>query len=276
MKKYAPVGVMQGRLLPPVGDRIQAFPGKRWREEFQTAGECGLDLIEWIFDGDDWKSNPVWSDPQEIMRVSNMYGVRVSTLIADFFMDRPLVRASRKETRERIDVFKGLIDRASRIGIRYINVPFVDHSEIRNDAEVKEVVYALSAVLPEMEKQSMVLGLETSLDPDGFEKLLLTIDHPLVKVNYDIGNSAALGYDPKEEMDAYGEKIATVHVKDRVKGDGTVPLGSGDADFDIVFSLLGQKDFDGPIVLQAAREGDEIPTVKRYVNFLHDYLEKYF
>jgi hexulose-6-phosphate isomerase len=102
-------------------------------------------------------------------------------------------------------------------------VPFVDNSEIRNDTEAQAVAQVLTEILPEVEKRSMFLALETSLDPEAFEKLLQTIDHPNVKVNYDIGNSAALGYDPAEEMDAYGTSIATVHVKDRVNGGGTVP-----------------------------------------------------
>jgi len=274
--KVRPLGVMQGRLLPPVGDHIQAFPGERWREEFATAEKCGLQLIEWIFEGNNWQSNPVLSDPDSIISVSKKNGVRVNTLIADFFMDFPLVRASQKETSERIDVFKNLIDQAGHIGLQYINVPFVDNSEIRNDEDIQGVVSAISAVLPEIEKRSMTLGLETSLGPEEFAKLLQRIDHPAVGVNYDIGNSAAMGYAPDEEMDAYGEKIVTVHVKDRVKGGFTVPLGTGDADFDTVFSRLAQNGFKGPIVLQAARDGDEVSATKRYVDFVHGYLGKYF
>ena len=49
------IGIMQGRLLPPVGEHIQAFPAKSWREEFAIARECGLGMIEWIFEGNDWK-----------------------------------------------------------------------------------------------------------------------------------------------------------------------------------------------------------------------------
>ena len=49
-------------------------------------------------------------------------------------------------------------------------------------------------------------------------------------INYDIGNSAALGYDSAEEISAYAPRILHVHVKDRVRGGTTVPLGTGNAD----------------------------------------------
>jgi hypothetical protein len=48
------------------------------------------------------------------------------------------------------------------------------------------------------------LHLETALDPSAFAALLKRLDDPLIKVNYDTGNSSALGYRPKDELDAYG------------------------------------------------------------------------
>ena len=41
-------------------------------------------------------------------------------------------------------------------------------------------------------------------------------------VNYDTGNSAALGYDPDEEFKSYGHKITDLHIKDRLLGTGPV------------------------------------------------------
>jgi L-ribulose-5-phosphate 3-epimerase len=37
-------------------------------------------------------------------------------------------------------------------------------------------------------------------------------------INYDIGNSAALGFNPTEEFAAYGARVVNVHIKDRVLG----------------------------------------------------------
>ena len=270
------IGVMQGRLLPPIKGHIQAFPEKRWREEFAIARECGLGFIEWIFEAQNWESNPIIANPMEIQEETNNHGTRVVSLIADFFMNLPLIRASKREECERMEILSDLIDNANEIGIKFINIPFVDNSEIKTGDEAKQVADLLMQILPKIENYNMKIGLETSLDPERFSQLLKLIDHPLVRVNYDIGNSASLEYDPEKEIKAYGDSIATLHVKDRVKGGGTVPLGDGDADFTTVFSCLGRIGFDGPIVLQAARFGDEVEITKKYVRFVQDYLIKYF
>jgi sugar phosphate isomerase/epimerase len=34
-----------------------------------------------------------------------------------------------------------------------------------------------------------------------------------------------------EEFAAYGERVGSFHIKDRVRGGKTVPLGQGDTDF---------------------------------------------
>ncbi len=46
-----PVGIMQGRLSPPVGGRIQSFPVQTWADEFPRAREAGLASIECIYEG---------------------------------------------------------------------------------------------------------------------------------------------------------------------------------------------------------------------------------
>ena len=270
------IGVMQGRLLPPIEGMIQAFPGEKWKKEFSTAHDCGLDLIEWIFEARDWGKNAIMADPDEITKYSQQYNIKVITLIADYFMDCPLLRVSSEEVDTRMSLFEDLLKKASQIGVKFLNVPFVDNSEITSDAERDQVARLMSRLLPQAEKLGMEIALETSLNPEKFRELLETINHPLIKVNYDVGNSAALGYDPAEEMDAYGTFIATVHIKDRVLGESTVPLGQGDADFDTVFSRLADLNYKGPFTLQAARDGDEKSAIKKYLEFVNNYLNKYF
>ena len=52
-----------------------------------------------------------------------------------------------------------------------------------------------------------------------------------IKINYDIGNSAAQGYNVIEELDTYGNRISDIHIKDRILNGGPVILGNGN-DFD--------------------------------------------
>ena len=49
---------MQGRLLHKYKGRYQAHPKDTWQDEFFLVQELGLDLIEFIFDYDDFVKNP--------------------------------------------------------------------------------------------------------------------------------------------------------------------------------------------------------------------------
>ena len=75
----------------------------------------------------------------------------------------------------------------------------------------------------------------------------------MLKVNYDSGNSASLGYSPAEEFAAYGERVGSVHVKDRILGGSTVPLGTGNADFEVLSRCLNEIGYAGDFILQVAR-----------------------
>jgi hexulose-6-phosphate isomerase len=63
-------------------------------------------------------------------------------------------------------------------------------------------------------------------------------------------------------------------VKDRIKGNGTVPLGQGDADFETVFSKLKKINYSGPFILQVARD-DRLPE-KEWAKSNRTFVEKYF
>mgnify|MGYP001367115260 CR=1 FL=1 len=112
------------------------------------------------------------------------------------------------------------------------------------------------------ETRHVPIEIKPSIKPsNNFVEFLDKFDSDKVVVNYDIGNSASLGYDAGEEISAYGERIVNVHVKDRVKGNGTVPLGQGDANFETVFSALKKISYMGPLILQVARD-DHLPEAK--------------
>jgi L-ribulose-5-phosphate 3-epimerase len=273
-----PLGIMQGRLSTPPEGKIQCFPKKTWRREFDLCKEADLQLIEWIVEADEVEKNPILAEPQAVLDASKATGVVLRSLCADYFMDLPLLRCSTDERRKRLSMLERVIELMPKFGIVHLTIPFVDASEIKDDKELKETASILKPYLSWLEKQGADLALETSLDPLGFRKLLDLLASPVAKVNYDIGNSASLGYDPKMEMKAYGADIATVHVKDRVKGGTTVPLTTGSADFAAVFSGLAAHNYAGPFILQSARQkpGEELATIKGYAAMVRGWLDTHF
>ena len=251
---------MQGRLVPPEAGRFQTFPVHGWRREIELASAAGVDGIEWIYDEHGADANPLARDDgvAEMRRLCAAHDVRVESLCADWFIDSPLLHSERDERRARV---RWVHTRARAAGIRRIVIPFVDASALQCADDVNALVEVLVELLPEL---GVELHLETDLAPDDFAALLSRVDHPLVKANYDTGNSASLGYDPRDEVGAYGARIGSVHVKDRIVGGGTVPLGTGSADLELVFALLQERGWSRPLVLQVARgeEGCEVETVR--------------
>jgi L-ribulose-5-phosphate 3-epimerase len=250
------LAVMQGRLLPPFDGHFQSFPLNRWREEFLLAQQVSLDAIEWIYDSIGESGNPLGTDVglAEMMRLCEEHGVAVVSVCADYFMERPFLRVSPAELEVGISKLLWLMERCRLVGIERVVLPFVDNSRIENDADEAQVIEILIRALKAAETTGIELHLETSLGPEGFASLLAKLPHPLLKVNYDSGNSASLGYDFAEEVAAYGERIGSVHIKDRVRGGGTVPLESGNANIPVLFSHLFRMGYKGDFVMQIARD----------------------
>lgn len=263
---------MQGRLLPPTDGRLQAFPRDRWREEFALAADADLATIEWIYEVYGAEANPIATDDGValILEQTEKTGVQIRSICADYFMERPLVRASEREVEDRVDRLKWLLDRAVLLGVQRVVLPFVDASSIDSHEEQAQVAAILNDVAPACIETGLEIHLETSLAPTRFAELLAELPEIGFKVNYDSGNSASLGYDPTDEFAAYGERVGSVHIKDRKIHGGTVPLGAGDTDFGALFDCLAARGFSGDFVLQVARgtDGEEVAWARRNCEFV--------
>jgi hexulose-6-phosphate isomerase len=246
--------IMQGRLVPSETSSIQSFPRARWRDEFELAKAAGFGGIEWLYDLHGADVNPIATDEgiAELRSLSNKSGVRVESVCADWFKDNPFGRGSESEKAMRQSHFYWFVERCHRAGIKRIVLPLLDSARIDPGTE-RDVAAAILEVLPVCERNSVAINIESSLAPSDFRKFLDLIPSPLVSVNYDFGNSAAFGYDSSEEFAAYGNRIGSVHVKDRKLGTPSVPLGTGDADFPHLFRELAKIGYAGDLVFEAAR-----------------------
>jgi L-ribulose-5-phosphate 3-epimerase len=256
------IAIMQGRLLPPEIPRFQCFPRGRWSQEFAHAAAVGLDAIEWIYDLYGADVNPLATDEgiAAMRSLSDHHGVAVVSVCADYFLDRPFVTADTLEFAELRGHLIWLLARCRMAGIGRVVLPFVDVSRIRGVDDAGRVIRLLAGVLPYAAASGVELHLETALEPRRFAELLAALPHPLLKVNYDSGNSASLGYIVQDELAAYGSRIGGVHIKDRTRGGGTVPLGSGNADIPALLAGLRELKYAGDYVLQVARDlaGEEL------------------
>jgi len=262
---------MQGRLLPPIDNRIQCFPGIHWEREFALAADLGYQHIEWIYEIAYHEHNPL-IDSNGINRIQQLIqssGVSIVSICADYFMDIPYLTADESQRAELQNKLCWLIGQAGELGARYIDLPFVDASKINSRDDFEQVVEFVSPALEFAQKSGVKICLETDLDPKMIVDLLKLFSSDSLGVNYDSGNSASLGYNVEDEFSGYGERVSTIHVKDRALNGGTVPLGTGDVDFSAFFAQIKKCSFNGPIVIQASREGEnEMDIAANNINFV--------
>tara|TARA_B100001175_G_scaffold316572_1_gene330860 strand:+ start:1580 stop:2413 length:834 start_codon:yes stop_codon:yes gene_type:complete len=270
------IGVMQGRLLPKYKGRYQAHPQGYWQKEFFLAKKLGLDFIEFILDFEDFERNPLHTESgvKQILNISKKTGVAVNSICADYFMHAPIHSENKKLSRKSIDVLIKLLFSSKKLKITDIVIPCVDQSALKGDNDIERLLYNLKSPLILANKFNINLALETDLPPLKFKDLLSRFDNYRITVNYDLGNSASLGYRIEEEFEAYARKISCIHIKDRVLNGGSVILGDGDVNFQYFKNFLKNSSFDGPIIMQAYRddEGVEIfsKQLKWFKNLYYD------
>ena len=271
------IGIMSGRFSEPITEKIQAFPKNTWKSEFEKASVCGFESIEWIFDTYD--KNPIMNNDgiNEIKHISEQTSITINSLLADFFMEKKLFNVSEFDLQKNLDVLKNLIKNSNRLGIKILEIPFVDSASLKTKEEQSQVISNLEKILPLLEECDVFLTLETDLPPTSFNELILSFNHPNIKANYDIGNSASLGYDMKEELNLYGDLIYNIHIKDRKYCGETVPLGEGDVDFELFFNLLQKINYNGELIIQGAREYGVKPedTCIKYLQFVKKFVGRY-
>jgi sugar phosphate isomerase/epimerase len=270
------LGVMQGRLLPKYQGRYQAFPIGMWQDEFKIAKDCGLDLIEFILDFNDAKKNPLLKigGVDEVLTISKKTGVSVKTICADYFMEAPLHSSDEKVVKQSFEVLEGLLETAIKLNVVDIVIPCVDQSTLGDEQSIDRFIQQIKKIIPKIEKHNVNLSLETDLAPQPFVLLLNRLNSKNITVNYDIGNSAAAGFNPIEELDAYGDRITDIHIKDRVLGGGPVVLGEGDANFSKFFTKLKEFNYQGPFIMQAYRDDEGVEIFKKQLSWIKPYLNE--
>ncbi|MGI0073233.1 MAG: sugar phosphate isomerase/epimerase family protein [Nitrosotalea sp.] len=275
------IGIMIGRLSKPVGQQIQAFPIKSWRDEFENASKCGFELIEWIYDL--YGKNPIMNDDgvKEMKYLARKHNLEINAVCADYFMTKKIFGVSNSDSEKNLSVLKKLIRQCQALNIDILEIPLVDSSSIKNKINEEQLVSNLEKILPTAQDNNVRLTLETNLPPILFKELLSRFNHPNIMANYDIGNSTSLGFDPKIELETLEPWIINIHIKDRVRNGTTVPLGTGDVDFNSFFRSLRKIHYKMDLIIQGAREDLDNPeikpevTCKKYLKFVRQYVDKY-
>jgi len=270
------IGFMQGRLCERVDGKIQAFPWRDWESEFPAAAAIDLHVMEWTLDQERLYENPLMTtDGQEKIRgLCQQKDVSIPSLTGDCFMQAPFWKTSGKARTDLQSDFLAIGLACATVGIRMIVVPLVDNGRLETAEQENDLVDFLLAQQPFLAEHQLQVIFESDFTPSELARFITRLPVEQFGINYDIGNSAALGFNPEEEFAAYGERVVNVHVKDRVLGGTTVPLATGNADFSLVFLELMKIGYGGNFILQTARASDEdhAGTTSKYRDMVVEWL----
>jgi L-ribulose-5-phosphate 3-epimerase len=261
---------MQGRLSRAPAGRAQSFPFATWRAEFEAAAAIGAAHLEWLVTAETDGVNPLFDDRgiDAITAMIAATGVGVPAVCADFLIAEPLVRTSPGRRQIAIDRLGDLAARGGRIGAAVIVVPILENGEARTVAERREVAEALAPVLGAAAARGQRLAIESQMPVEALLDLIERCGPATSGACYDVGNATAAGFDAAADIRQLGRSVIAVHLKDRLRGGGSVPLGAGHVDFDAVFEALAAIGFAGPMTLETPAGGDPRASALRHLQFV--------
>jgi len=273
------IGFMQGRLCERVDGKIQAFPWRDWQSEFPAAAAVELHLMEWTLDQDRLHENPLMTkEGQERIRIlCQQNDLTIPSLTGDCFMQAPFWKIDGQVRTDLQSDFLAIGRACSAVGIQMIVVPLVDDGRLETAEQENVLIEFLLEQQSFLSQHNLQVIFECDFTPLELARFIDRLPPERFGINYDIGNSAALGFNPAEEFSTYGARVVNVHIKDRVLGGTTVPLKAGSADFDAVFAALTQQNYQGNFILQTARaaEGNHSEVLNSYRDMTLRWMQQY-
>jgi len=271
------IGFMQGRLSALVDGKIQAFPWTEWRDEFPRAKALGLTRMEWTIDQERLRENPLTTEAgqNEIAALARENSLRIPSLTGDCFMQAPFWKVDAVVHDALVADLDLLIAACGRIGIEFVVIPLVDNGKIERESESDTLKRVLLARREALATRNVKIVFESDLPPRDLARFMGAFPADVFGINYDSGNSASLGYDSTEEIEAYAGRILNVHIKDRIRGGTTVPLGTGAADLAKTIRLIERSGYKGQYILQTARatDGDHAGALAKYRDMTVSWIE---
>ena len=260
-------------LKMPIGLYEKALPADlNWEERLAAAGQAGYDFVEISIDESDGRLSRLdWSGAERAalrQSIANT-GVKIMTMCLSGHRKYPLGSHDPEIRQQGLDILYKAIRFAGDIGLRVVQVMGYDvFYETSDDDTRKYFMEGLYRGAQFAGQAGVMLGLE-NLDTPFVENLsqgLAIIDEinsPWLRLYPDIGNLAAAGYSPPEELTKAKDQILGIHVKDAMpKVIRGIPFEEGIVPFQETFQALAATGFWGMLGVEiwADRHTGEDPV----------------
>ena len=270
----------------PIGLYEKALPASMcWEERLTAAGQAGYNFVEISIDESEERLSRLdWSvyERAEIRRAISNSGIPIMTMCLSGHRKYPLGSHDLDIRKQGQEILRKAIEFAGDVGLRVVQVMAYDVFYETSDAETAaNFVEGLELGTRWAAEAGVMLGLENLDTPfvDSIQKglaIIRKIDSPWLRLYPDIGNLAAAGYFPPEEVLLAKGQMIGVHVKDAMpKVIRGIPYGEGIVPFRETFQSLVQIGFWGLLGIEmwgqmhAGQEPIEcVASARRFVESL--------
>jgi L-ribulose-5-phosphate 3-epimerase len=240
----------------PIGLYEKALPDDlNWEERLTVAGRAGYDFVEISIDESDERLSRLdWtaSERAQLRQSIANTGVKIMTMCLSGHRKYPLGSHDPAIRQLGLDILYKAIEFAGDIGLRVVQVMGYDVFYETSDEETgAHFVESLHRGAQFAGQAGVMLGLE-NLDTPFVENLckglaiIREINSPWLRLYPDIGNLAAAGYSPPDELPLAKGQVLGVHVKDAMpKVIRGIPFGEGIVPFEEAFRALSRMGFWG-------------------------------
>lgn len=255
------LGIIQGRLLPPIDNQIQEFPLEDWQKEFEYINDLNINFIEWIVTKKSFKY---------FLNLNlNEYSSKISSVCCDHLIDNKI-----NDQNFINNYLVPICDFCISNNIKNITIPLLEESNINesNFDSIKTIFINLA---------NLYNNLNFNFEIDAHYSLVkkFMMSHNNFYFTYDTGNLTSSGFDHSEYIEFVFQFIRNVHLKDRtINPIKTVQPLLGKTDFFIIFEKLRQLNYKGNFIIQTARgeSGLEFKTINEHKKIFEKiFYEKY-
>jgi len=239
--------------------------GLELQEAMDTCGRLGVDGFQiYVTKGAMLAENMSASARAEFRKAYESRGLVLSATCADFGVGLADPRAG-----QIVPKLKAAVDQALDLGT---NIVTTHIGAIPEDMDPK-VCDPMRTVLEEVagyaEKAGVTFATETGPESGAVLAAMLdSVGSAGIGANFDPANLVMCGYDHMQAARDLAGHIVHAHAKDGKRGNGEVPLGSGDVNFPEYLALMAELGFDGFHTIEREVGDDPLGDITQAVNFL--------
>jgi sugar phosphate isomerase/epimerase len=241
--------------MNPVSFSTLACPNWSIETILAKASELGYDGIEWR-GGPQGHVQPTMPTAQKAVLQKMSMDIRLMTVAVSAYTS--FVSNLAEERQSNLEELRRYVDLAAELDAPYVRTFLGELPEGTNlDSSIYEKI---SDCLNAAADYASSVGVKIAVEPhDDFVRsstivpILSRVQHPALRVIWDIGNAFAAGEELKESFELLKNRIAYVQVKDG-KGRGTewqlCPLGQGHVPLAQAFELLLAHGYKGALSVE--------------------------